>query len=76
MYPNPAANSVTLEWPGEFKFERLEVVDLVGKVIVSKNISSAYAKYVVNTSDLKDGIYFIRLVDGEKSTSKKIIISR
>lgn len=76
MYPNPATNSVTLEWPGEYKFERLEVVDLVGKVIVSKNISSAYAKYVVSTFDLKDGIYFIRLVDGKKSTTKKIIVSK
>ena len=54
MYPNPATNSVTLEWPGEFKFERLEVVDLVGKVIVSKKISSVYAKYVLNTSHFKN----------------------
>jgi len=76
MYPNPASNGVTLEWPGEFKFERLEIVDLVGKVLVTENITSAYAKHVVNTNSLTDGIYFVRLVNGNSITTKKLLIAK
>jgi hypothetical protein len=76
VYPNPASNGITLEWPGEYNFERLEVLDVVGKVMVTKNISSVYAKYQLNTTNLTNGIYFVRLINGTKATIKKIVISK
>ncbi|MGE0561740.1 MAG: M43 family zinc metalloprotease [Flavobacteriales bacterium] len=76
VYPNPASTGVTLEWPGEYNFERLEVLDVVGKVMLTKNITNVYAKYVLNTTDLTNGIYFVRLTDGTKTTTKKILISK
>lgn len=76
VYPNPASTGVTLEWPGEYNFEKLEVLDVVGKVMLTKNITNVYAKYVLNTTDLTNGIYFVRLTDGTKTTTKKILISK
>lgn len=76
VYPNPASNGITLEWPGEFKFERLEVVDLVGKTLINEIVLSAYAKYTVNTSELTNGVYFVKLVNGNNVTVKKIVIQK
>lgn len=76
VYPNPASNGVTLEWPGEYNFEKLEVLDVVGKVMLTKNITNIYAKYVLNTTDLTSGIYFVRLLDHNKATTKKIVINK
>jgi len=76
IYPNPSSDMFTIEWPGEYKFERMEVVDLVGKTILTENMTNVYAKYVVNTQNISEGIYFVKLINGNKITTSKIMISK
>ena len=75
VYPNPSKGMFTLEWPGEVQFEKLELVDLLGKVVVKYDLSNVYAKYVVNASHLKEGIYFIRIVNELDVVTSKILIT-
>lgn len=76
IYPNPSSDMFTIEWPGEYQFERLEIVDVVGKTVLHKNITNVYAKYVVNTNAISEGIYFVKLMNGNKVTTSKIMITK
>ncbi len=76
VYPAPATSQITVEWPGEFHFETLKIVDMVGKTLKTYSISNAYAKYSVSTDELANGVFFIRLENKSMVTTKKILISK
>ena len=51
----------------------IELIDNLGKVILKQEIKLLNNKYVLNTSGLKPGQYFIKLI-GANNHIKKIII--
>lgn len=75
IYPNPADDYVLIEsvcaTPG---FDKLELFDLNMSLIHCEVIESD--KFRLDTSNLKHGMYLIRLTDGESSfsTPKKLIV--
>lgn len=75
FYPNPANENliINIESINEFTNATLLVYDALGKVLFSSKISTN--NYAINTKDLQNGIYLIKLsIEGEKEISKKIII--
>ena len=76
VYPNPFRNSIQIDVNGvsASKF-KLVLTDASGKVVWTKNVenySSSYHKSV-NTSALPIGIYFLRLIQNNKSTVTKLL---
>ncbi|NBG66046.1 T9SS type A sorting domain-containing protein [Acidiluteibacter ferrifornacis] len=72
IYPNPANSSVTINTEA---IEIITLLDALGrKIEVPSTISSN--KIVLNTSLLKEGLYFIRTVEkiSGKTTTTKILI--
>lgn len=68
-YPNPADQSTYIALNKIEKDAVLEVVDMVGKVMISKNISRGTEYIELNTSSLTPGIYMYRLMDNGRSLS-------
>jgi hypothetical protein len=71
IYPNPVNNILNIN---NAKGLTISLTDVLGRVVLSKNnISSAEQ---LNVSEFKSGTYFLKLSDGFKTRTKKIIISK
>jgi len=69
LYPNPAYDHVNVS--GVAEFENYFVLDILGKVIESGNISDSILK--LNTSGLK-GTYFVVLKNNSEVVTKKVLV--
>jgi len=67
--PNPFNNNI--EITGLNNISQIEVIDITGKVKISQQCNGSNAK--INTSELNDGIYFIRVSNNQQQITKRII---
>ena len=77
LYPNPASTEATIRFRIEHPMMvRLEIYDLLGRRIEVLEHQRPSGSHTVrlDTRDLTAGIYFVRLVAGESSTTKRLII--
>lgn len=51
--------------------DRAEILDLMGKVVLSETINNTIIR--LNAKDLLNGVYFIKVYDGDEVTTKRII---
>lgn len=69
IFPNPASRTITIEISNDHSIHEIMILSLTGQTCASQ-----YSGNVVDVSQLKDGMYFIRLVfDNGTSLSKKFI---
>lgn len=75
IYPNPAAKKFTIELPNDGNNTyTLELIDIFGRAILSIEIKNK--KTEIQSDKLQNGIYFIRLIQDEKTIiTDKLIIS-
>lgn len=59
LYPNPARESVNIEWPEDLSGGRLELYDLSGRMVVQKNIIDQPER--LNLRSLSPGVYTVVL---------------
>jgi hypothetical protein len=70
-YPNPVSHELKIRLnEGDRNFE---IFDTVGQMLASIKITEP-GELIVNTNELNDGIYLIRLSSEDRSRSKKIIV--
>jgi len=62
-FPNPGTNNVTLKISANFGIQSVEVISVDGKVVATAFTATANG-YEVNTSELKTGVYMIRVSNG------------
>lgn len=74
VYPNPGNGQFTLK--SNFNISRIEIYDLTGSKVFSKNLSGQRASEAINIEGAPSGIYFIRAFDGQISRTKKLIIRK
>lgn len=70
IYPNPTNGEVNIE--SETTIDRVEVVDISGKLTVSENFESE--KIQLNVSELDAGNYFVKVISGKNTTVKNLVI--
>jgi hypothetical protein len=70
VYPNPFSEQIHISQYSETPTS-YSIYDIAGKEIKQGKCDDVIS--VVNTSDLKTGIYFIRLISGKNSYSEKIV---
>jgi hypothetical protein len=68
IYPNPVKDMLQIE-NGEQRINRIEIVDLSGKVIFQSNS----LRNQINVSDLSQGIYFVKLETEKGTVTKKFV---
>jgi hypothetical protein len=72
VYPNPFGDKLVIELrQGEFNKGLLEITDLTGKEIKSVDLRSA--KSEINCSDLKKGLYILKIKADKETFTQKII---
>ena len=70
IFPNPAKDSFTIKIDSEIKNTLVEIFNSLGTKVYSEYLSTNI-KTIDN--DFKNGIYFVRLINGEKVWTAKII---
>jgi ELWxxDGT repeat protein len=73
LYPNPAANSVSISLDNNL-FKSVQVVDLTGKTVLRTNIDKNITS--LNVSHLQNGVYLVRANGKGGTKTQKLIISR
>ncbi|MCX6350767.1 MAG: T9SS type A sorting domain-containing protein, partial [Bacteroidetes bacterium] len=69
LYPNPAHDFITIE---SAKGD-IEIVNITGQTLLKQHITSVGDIYKIDISNLANGLYFIKLIDGDNATTKKFI---
>ena len=60
LYPNPARNSVTLEYDIQGRMQEMQIVDINGRVVASYLLDPSQKQVNINTSNYKKGVYIYR----------------
>lgn len=71
IYPNPAKDYLQVEFPKEVKNFRLEISDMNGRLILSRENESK-----INLAGLSDGAYMVTLKSDGKTAVRKVIIAK
>ena len=69
IFPNPANNKVKIS--SASKIDRVELYDIIGKLVLAENISSN----TLDVGKINNGLYVLRVYSGEKYSTKKLVIN-
>ncbi|RMB56781.1 HYR domain-containing protein [Dokdonia sinensis] len=72
LYPNPTSNVVTLENSSAAIINKIEVVDVNGRVLSSSN-TEVSRETQIDFSSYATGVYFVQIIAGNTSTVKRIV---
>jgi|GEM_PF-2901580 len=61
LYPNPAADFLTVEWPSEEGLQRISIIDLSGRVI-SQDVPDNSGRKTIDISSLPSGVWQLQMV--------------
>ena len=75
IFPNPARTTLNIEGLYLNTIVSIEILDLNGKKIMSKNINYA-TDLSFNVSNLKDGLYFVKIIGENTHKIQKIIVKK
>lgn len=77
IFPNPATNIVTIKLAENNNLEKVQVLDLAGKLVMQMNdqdVSQTTNSLTVDVSDLTSGIYFINVHTPSGVSSSKLVV--
>lgn len=74
IQPNPADNSITIHFPFHNSKTSIKIFDISGKLITLVEINADQNSYVLNTTELKNGIYQLLFLNGKSYNASKFII--
>ncbi len=73
VYPNPAKDKLIVSINNNGN-SAIVITDMLGKSV--KQIKTSELQTEINVSDLQDGVYFVQLMQGNKSFVDKVVISK
>lgn len=72
IYPNPSNGVFSIKL-GEFVPNKIEIIDLMGKIIYSQKEFTNNQEITLNLSSISNGIYLIKIANDSQSVTRKII---
>ena len=76
VFPNPADESFQLSF--DLKSERVEILlyDALGRTVMQKSYQSNSLKFKerIKTAQLKAGLYFLKVINGEGSVMERVLV--
>ncbi len=76
LFPNPASDLIAIQISSITRENiQIELLDVLGKKVAETNIPQGGTIGYFETSTLHKGQYFVRISDGEKVVTKKIMVS-
>ena len=77
IYPNPAIGNITVQSATTKTYNRtVEVVDIIGKKVTSVTLSANQNTIKINTQNIFNGVYFVRVNDGNEMIIEKLVINK
>ena len=79
LYPNPVSKLLHVQFDNSNPENKsIEVISLLGKIVKTVNINSNQNNIVIDTANLAEGIYIVRITNSNNETTSvnKIMISR
>lgn len=75
IYPNPATNEINIAYENAAEKSLVILYDVTGKIVFQKELSNITKGHVekINTGGLATGIYALKISNGDKVASYKII---
>ncbi|MBK9413386.1 MAG: T9SS type A sorting domain-containing protein [Bacteroidetes bacterium] len=75
LYPNPSSGKLTVTLSENYinKKAFVQIVNSLGEIVYSKSEALSKNKIDLNTSDLATGLYIVRVVIDDKTSSKQFI---
>lgn len=75
VYPNPATNLLHIDLNSINGNAKLEICDVIGTVVLSQHIypRSSNTVQTINISNLSNGIYIVRLLNGNQKEIKRFV---
>ncbi len=75
IYPNPTEGSLTIKLDDAFNNRKikLEVVDLLGKIVMQNELEVKYNTVQLNVEELNKGTYILRITDEHNSSLAKFV---
>ncbi|MBK7096932.1 MAG: T9SS type A sorting domain-containing protein [Saprospiraceae bacterium] len=73
VYPNPASDHINISLENNSECQ-IELTDVIGKTIKHLNCIAQTKEIIINTADLKPGIYFIMIKNEEKTSVYKVVL--
>lgn len=73
FYPNPASNSVSFRWKGNYESLTLEMYQITGAKVMDQ---ITYSNKPVSISKLENGVYFFKLLNGQQMVHTGKLIKR
>ena len=71
IFPNPTTSTITVK--GLSADSHINIMNALGQTIFSKTINQKDVEKIIDLSDFKNGMYYIRIENKDKSISRKII---
>lgn len=79
VYPNPADEMVTIEYPSGFKMYQLQLFDALGQMVINEQLGANHngtgnLTHTINVSALPKGMYIVNVQTEYGSSFKRLII--
>ena len=78
VYPNPANTELKVQLLlTNFESSTVELFDMQGRVVLSENVAASVldAAYTLNVSEIPNGIYTVRVTNGDQVSTSKVSIN-
>jgi hypothetical protein len=72
VFPNPATDMIMLECPPDKKIDKIEIMDIQGRLIRVLSSGSRTEKQI-DLSMFPEGIYFLKITAGKDTVYKKVV---
>ncbi len=73
IFPNPAQDKIRIEFTNDFDLQRIEILDLQGKLVRNEFLSTTENSVTIDISDLAGGEYQIKLISNSTIQTEKFI---
>jgi Secretion system C-terminal sorting domain len=75
VYPNPTKNNLTISFDNQVGNEvTTELFDITGKSVYKNKLLTGLLATNLELPNLESGVYFLNIIDGNKSNTQRIII--
>lgn len=72
VYPNPASTNLTIEFSSDV--EKLEIINVLGKVVYSRSDLTASETLRIDVSEYSNGMYFVTLENKGNKNIQKVFV--
>ncbi|HSN49660.1 MAG TPA: T9SS type A sorting domain-containing protein, partial [Bacteroidales bacterium] len=76
IYPNPASQSITIEFSGNLAVAFIDLTNAKGQVLKSYSPTGKISSFKIDVSDVASGFYIIKVKTSDNAITRKVLINR